>query len=182
MNFEIKDTQVIYTGKVFSLQVVHVKTPEGREARYDLVKHPGAVALLPVDEQDRILFISQYRVGAGAELLEIPAGTLEPGEDPEECAARELREETGMAARSIRKLGDFFLAPGYSSERLHIFLATDLVHSPLDPDADEFLRVQPIPIEEAYRMALCETGDAACQFHDGKTLAALMMAMPLLRK
>ena len=174
MSFEIIDTEEIYKGRAFRIQRLSVNGPDGKEIHYDLVKHPGAVALVPLDEQGRILFLSQYRIGVGQSLLEIPAGTLEPGEDPADCAARELREETGMAARSIRKLGDFFLAPGYSSECLHIFLATDLYYSPLEADADEYLQLEPMSVSEAYRMA--QRGE----FHDGKTLAALLLAMPHL--
>jgi len=174
MDYEIKAVQEIYQGRVFRVQVMQVKMADGREVRFDLVKHPGAVAIIPVDAEGRILLLNQFRIGVGQTLLEIPAGTLEAGEDPIVCADRELREETGMAAHSLIKLGEFFLAPGYSSERLHIFLARDLYPSPLEADADEFLQLQPIPIEQAYRMA------KAGEFHDAKTLAGLMLAMPYL--
>ncbi len=108
--------------------------------------------------------------------MELPAGTLEENEDPALCAEREIREETGMAAKNVTKLGEFYLAPGYSSEYMHVYLMTGLYPAPLKHDDDEFLQIQPIPIEEVWKMVQTN------QIHDGKTLACLFLAMDHLKK
>jgi ADP-ribose pyrophosphatase len=108
--------------------------------------------------------------------LELPAGTLEENEDPALCAAREIREETGMAAGKMTKLGDFFLAPGYSSEYMHVYLMTELYSAPLKQDEDEFLRTEAIPVDTVWEMIRTN------QIHDGKTLACLMLAKEYLKK
>ncbi len=107
-------------------------------------------------------------------MLELPAGTLEPDEAPEVCAAREVREETGMAAASLKEIGAFYLAPGYSTEYMHVFLATGLSHDPLEADADEFLSVETLSVAEALKLA--ESG----QLPDAKSLAALLLARSYL--
>jgi len=174
MQFKIIDRKPFYQGKVFSLHKVQVRLPDGRQPTYDLIEHPGAVAMIPLDGQGNILFVRQFRTGVGGELLEIPAGTLHLGEDPTLCAERELREEVGMAAASITRLGQIYLAPGYSSELLHIFLADDLYPSTLRMDPDEYLSLVPIPITKAYLMA------SQGELLDGKSLAALLLAQPRL--
>lgn len=170
MKFETIDTKTQYQGKVFSIRQDRVRLPDGREARLDIVVHTGAVTLIPVDEQGRVWFVRQYRHAAGEVLLELPAGTLEPDEEPQACASREVREETGMSAEKLELLGDFFLAPGYSTEHMYVYLATGLKADPLEQDEDEFLSVEKIPLEQAFQMA--ETGE----LKDGKSIAALMLA------
>jgi ADP-ribose pyrophosphatase len=176
MDYKIIDRKQFYKGKLFNLQKVHVRLPDGRQPVYELLDHPGAVAMIARDVQDNILFVRQFRAGVGGELLEIPAGTLHKGEEPSLCAERELREEIGMAARSLKKLGQFYLAPGYSSELLHVFLASDLYPSPLAQDADEYMKIVPIPILKVYQMI------SRGEFHDGKTLAAFLLAQPYLQE
>ena len=105
MDFKIIDRKQFYQGKIFNLQKVQVRLPDGREPTYELIDHPGAVAMIARDGQGNILFVRQFRAGVGGELLEIPAGTLHEGEEPLLCAERELREEIGMAARDLKKLG-----------------------------------------------------------------------------
>jgi ADP-ribose pyrophosphatase len=170
MQHTILKRTLIFQGRVFDMEHVMVQLPDGVERRYDLVKHPGAVVLLPVDDEGNLLFVRQFRLGSLSELLELPAGTLEHGEPPEDCARREIREETGMSAGELRLLGDFYMAPGYSTECLFIFLARQLSHDPLEGDADEFLSLEKMPVAEAYRLA------RQGKINDGKTLAALMMA------
>jgi ADP-ribose pyrophosphatase len=165
----------LYSGPIFDVAQVTVLLPDGRERTYDLVEHSDSVAIVPVDTNGQMYFVSQHRVGADALLLELPAGLLEPGEDPLVCARREIREEIGMDADEIVSLGGFFLAAGYTDEFMTIFLATGLFPSPLEPDEDEFLNIITMPVEEAYQKAL------AGEFQDGKTLAALLLAMPLIR-
>ncbi|BCY17293.1 MAG: NUDIX hydrolase [Chloroflexi bacterium] len=175
MTFDWLEEVEQYRGRAFAVEKVKVRLPDGRETHYDYVKHSGAVTLVPVDEQNRILFVTQYRIGVKGDLLELPAGTLEIDEDPEKCAAREVREETGMAASTITKLGEFYLAPGYSSEYMHVYLMTGLYPSPLKHDDDEFLQVKAIPVEEVWKMIHSN------QFRDGKTLSCLLLAMPYLK-
>jgi len=176
MNFEWLSEEEIYHGRVFAVEKVHVRLPDGRKTTYDYVKHSGAVTMVPVDDQGRIWFVRQYRMGVKGILLELPAGTLEENEDPAVCAAREVREEIGMAADNVTKLGEFFLAPGYSSEYMHVYLMTGLHPSPLKHDDDEFLETEAIPLEKVLEMVNND------QIRDGKTLACLMLALRSLKK
>lgn len=174
MTFELLSSERIYQGRVFSVRRDQVRLPDGGLARLDVVEHAGAVTVLPVDHDGRVLFVRQYRHAAGAELLELPAGMLEPGEEPETCVRREIREETGMAAGRVQKIGEFFLAPGYSSEYMHVYLAQDLSHEPLPGDEDEFLSVEHYSVEQVYEMLY------RGEFRDSKTIAALCLARPLV--
>ena len=166
--------EVIYQGRAFDVHRVKVRMPDQAEKLYDLVQHRGAVVIVPLDEQGCLLFVQQYRLGAGAEMLELPAGVLEAGEQPEHCARREIREETGLAAETWHKLGELFIAPGYCTEYQYIYLASGLSPAPLQPDSDEFIRLVRIPVKEAYQMVR----EGAIK--DGKTLAALLLARPYL--
>ncbi len=169
-HYEVLETHDLFRGRVFALRQDRVRLPDGQTTDLDIIEHGGAAVIVPVDGQGRIWFVRQYRHAAGEALLELPAGTLEPGEAPEACAAREVREETGMAAARIEPIGGCFLAPGYSSEFLHYFLATGLTPDPAPHDADEFLETVPLSAAEAYRLA------AAGRLRDGKTLAGLLLA------
>jgi ADP-ribose pyrophosphatase len=170
MKFELLGSEIIYQGHAIILRVDSLRTPANRTVKYDIIEHHGSVILVPVDENGQIYFVRQYRHAAGLDMLELPAGTLEPGEAPEDCAAREVREETGMAAANIKEIGSFYLAPGYSTELMHVFLATGLSHSPLAPDLDEFLSVEMLSFAEALKLA------ASGQLQDAKSLAALLLA------
>lgn len=173
--FEQIKTETIYQGRVFNLRHDFIRLPNGADTRLDIVDHPPSVVLVPYQEGDQLLFIRQYRHASAKVLLELPAGVIEAGENPETCALRELREETGMSAGSIQEIGGFFLAPGYTTEYMYIYLATDLKPDPLPADKDEFIEVIPITTSQAYSMA--EQGD----IHDAKTLAALLLASPYIR-
>jgi ADP-ribose pyrophosphatase len=168
--FKILSRQLTYEGKAFNVEKVNFSMPNGKQPTYDLVKHPGAAVVMPIDEDGNILFIRQWRLGAERALLELPAGTLEPSEPPIECARREVREETGMAAGELKLIGQFYLTPGYSDEYLYIYLAQDLSPAPLEQDDDELIDLVPIPLEQAYQMAAKGT------IKDGKTLATLFLA------
>jgi ADP-ribose pyrophosphatase len=170
MAYEILHSETVYHGRAFNVRREEIRLPDGKSARLDIVEHVGAITLVPVDDQHRVWFVRQYRHAAGEVLLELPAGTVEPGEAPLECARREIREEIGMAAGRIEPIGEYFLAPGYSSEFMHVFLATGLHPDPLPGDADEFLSTEAIPLDEVLRMA--ESG----KIRDAKTLASLMLA------
>lgn len=174
MAFQKLSEEQLYHGRVFDLVKVRYRLPGGKEHAYDLIKHAGAVVIVPVDSLGRIWFVRQFRIGAGQSLLELPAGLLEKDERPEASAAREVQEEIGMAAGALTALGAFYMVPGYSTEKLHAFLATELYESALPADEDEFLEREAIPIAEVYRMA------QAGEIEDGKTLAALLLARPQL--
>lgn len=152
-----------------------VRLPNGKLVQLEIIDHPGAVVLVPVDTSGNIWLIEQFRHAAGENLIELPAGVAEAGESIEECAFRELREETGMSANSLQRIGEFYTAPGYSTEYLIIFLATDLSPDPLSGDEDEFIQVKPTPIDQVF--ALAESG----QIRDAKSLAALLLALPYIQ-
>jgi ADP-ribose pyrophosphatase len=174
MTFEILERKVVFQGRAFDAHKLLVRLPDGRQGEYDLVSHRPAVTLVPVDQRGNIWFVRQFRLGAMQTLIELPAGVIEDGEAAEACAAREIREEIGMAASDLRSLGQFYMTPGYCSEYMHVFLATGLYPAPLKGDTDEFLNIVVIPIKEVLQMALTN------QIQDGKTLAALLLAQPYL--
>ena len=168
--FRVEHSETVFQGRVFAVRRDRVRLPDGNTTELDIITHHGAVTLVPLDADGRIWFVRQYRHAAGEALLELPAGTLEPGEAPEVCAAREIREETGFAAAHLRLLGEFYLAPGYSTEYQYVYLATGLSPDPLPQDADEFLEPVALPVAEVRRRAL------SGGFRDAKTLAALLLA------
>lgn len=175
MVFECLQSEIIYPGRAFTIRRDRVRLPDGRTTTLDIVEHIGSVVILPMDEEGRLLFVRQYRHAAGLDLLELPAGTLNGDEAPEACARREVREETGMAAGQLEPLGGFYLAPGYSTEYMHVFLATDLYPAPLAADADEFLSVEKVPLAEALKLP------ARGLLPDAKSLAALFLARERLK-
>ena len=175
MPFELIRSETLLQGRAFKIRRDYLKTPNGRETRLEIIEHGGSVVLIPIDDDGNLLFVRQYRHAVGKDLLELPAGTRDNDEPFEECAAREIREETGMQAGKLQKVGEFYLAPGYSSEFMVVFLATGLKDNPLDADDDEFLQVEKIPLKQAIQMA--ERGDIP----DAKSLAALLLAKPYLK-
>ena len=176
MPFRLIRSEVLLRGRAFKVKRDTLKTPDGRETKLDIVEHNGSVLLLPIDADGNLLFVHQYRHPAGKDLMELPAGTRD-GEEPfEECAAREMREETGMEAGKLLKVGEFYLVPGYSTEFMAVFVATELKENPLQADEDEFLQVEKIPLRKAMEMA--EQG----KIQDAKSLAGLLLARPHLEK
>jgi ADP-ribose pyrophosphatase len=174
MSLKTVNSNKIFEGKVFDVRQDEVELPGGKLAKLDIIEHKDAVTIVPIDEDGRVWFVRQYRHPTGGELLELPAGVLNSGEEPEECALREVREEIGMAAGQIRKIGEFYVAPGYSSEYMHVYLAKDLKDDPLDPDEDELISIVRIPLEDTYPMI------HAGQIQDAKTIAALCLVRPLI--
>ncbi len=166
----------VYSGRVVNLVVTDVQLQNGMTSKREVVRHPGAVAIVAVDDQDRVLFVRQYRFAAQRVMTEIPAGTLNIGEDPAFCADRELQEETGYKAAYMESLGGIFVAPGYTTEFIHLFLAKDLSESRLAMDDDEFIAVQRVPFNEA--LAMIDRGEII----DGKSIAGLLKAARLRGK
>lgn len=167
-------TERVYDGRAVSLRVDAVRLPDGSEAKREVVEHPGAVALVALSDHGEVLLVRQWRHAAGQALLEIPAGTLEPGEAPIDCAGRELIEETGFRAGQIEPLTTFFTTPGFTQEKMHVFVARDLEPAQAEADADEFIAVVPLPWDDALRA--CRDGRIA----DGKTIAGILLADRLL--
>jgi ADP-ribose pyrophosphatase len=176
MTFELLKSEIVYPGRAFTIRRDTLRLPDGHETRFDIVDHHGSVIILPVDDHGNLLFVRQYRHATGMDLLELPAGTLDMAEASEACAHREVREETGMAAGILEHLGGFYLAPGYSTEYMHVYLATELRPDPLEADEDEFLSIEYIPIGMALEMA--RRGEIL----DAKSLAAMLLAQSRLEK
>lgn len=163
-------SRVVFRGKIITVRVDDVELPDGSVSKREVVEHGGAVAVLAVDGEKNVLLVRQYRKPVEQELLEIPAGKLEAGETPEECARRELAEEAGVAPGKLVLLADYYSSPGFASERLYVYLAEDLSAGSLPKPPDEFLTVEKMPYREALKKA------ASGEIKDGKTLIALLLA------
>lgn len=161
------DSRRIYSGRILGLRVDSVRLSGERVFRREVVEHPGAVAMLPFLDDGKVLLIRQFRYAVGEVLLEIPAGTLEKGEDPLECARRELIEETGYEAGVLELLFSCFLAPGYSTERIHIFVASKLRKVGSRPEIDEAIELEPADLQTAEVMI--DDG----RIVDAKTISAI---------
>ncbi len=142
----------IYSGKIISLDVETVLLPNNEKAEREIVRHPGAVAILPINNNKEIYFVKQFRKAVEMELLEVPAGKLESGESPSLCAIRELQEEIGFKAKKLTLLGKFYSSPGFSNEIIYVYKAEDLTESKLSTDDDEFINVVKFSIEDAIEM------------------------------
>jgi ADP-ribose pyrophosphatase len=172
----VVSSTTVYRGHYLELRVDEIERPDGSRSQREVVGHPGAVAILALDDQDRVLLVRQWRVPAGRALLELPAGTLDRDpatgaiEDPALAAARELEEETGQRAGCWEPIGDFWTAPGFATERMYLFLATDLHPAGPErrgPDEDERLELERVPWDAA--LAMAERGEIA----DAKSLVGL---------
>lgn len=142
----------VYEGRVLNLRVDTVQLDQGKTTRREIVEHRGAVALVPLDAHGNVLLVRQFRKAVEQDLLEIPAGTLESGEDALACAHRELEEETGYRAANVREIGGFYPCPGYSTEYIHVFLATGLTPGAEHGDEDEDIEVESVPFFRALEM------------------------------
>jgi ADP-ribose pyrophosphatase len=168
-------SRTVFTAKLFKVKNIDLPLPDGKTKTYELVDIQNAITVLPVDSEGNVYFVEQYRIGADKSLLELPAGKIEVDEDPLEAARRELREEIGMDAAEIKPIGNFYMSPGYTNEYMYCFLATGLYLAPLAPDADEFINVKKIHINQV-RMQI-ESG----KMDDSKTLAVFMLAYKILQ-
>ncbi len=165
---EVLTSQQIYDGRLVKLYLDTVRLPNGQQTVREIIRHPGAVAMVPLLPDGRVILVSQHRAAVGRLMLEIPAGTLEPGEDPLLAAERELQEEIGYRPGRLDYLGLEYVAPGTTTEKIYLYLATDLVAAPLPGDEDEFIEQVTLPLEEA--LARVMRGE----IEDGKTIAALL--------
>lgn len=166
----VLDSRLVFSGRILRLVVERVELPHGARAQMEIVRHAGASAMVPLLDDGRVVLVRQYRHAVGKWLLEVPAGTLSAGETPEACAHREVIEEGGYRARRLEPLGAVFMAPGYSDELIHLWLATGLEPAAQNLDEDENLAVELHPFAEAVRMA--HEGE----IEDAKSVCALLRA------
>ncbi|MGB9885897.1 MAG: NUDIX hydrolase [Moorellales bacterium] len=162
------DSRRIFSGRVIGLRVDRVALPSGGESLREIVEHRGAVVIAAVNERQEVMLVRQYRKAVEEVLWELPAGTLEPDEEPLACARRELKEETGLEAREWQLLVQFYSSPGFCTERLYLFMATGLTEGRQATDTDENLTCHWVPLEQAWAMA--RRGEIA----DAKTLVGLL--------
>ncbi len=162
-------SETVFEGRLIKVRKDEVQLRDGRKSTREVVVHPGAVAVLPLTKEMKIVFVRQFRYAIGKALIEIPAGTLQPNETPEECAQRELSEEIGFTAGKLERLISLYLAPGYSTELIHLFVATDLMPSKVERDEDEILEI----VEMSFKDAIAAIGRGEIQ--DAKTVAALLL-------
>ena len=161
--------QTAFDGRLFNVEVLKVQDRHGREQRREVVRHPGAVLIVPLIDATRVVMIRNHRIAVAERLWEFPAGKLEKGEDPQDAAARELEEETGYRAGRIRKLGEFYTSPGFTDELMRVFVAENLAHVGQRLELDEDIEVEAVALTEVG--AMIRDG----RLRDGKSIAGLFM-------
>ncbi len=159
----------IFQGRVVTMRVDTVALPDGRTSTREVVEHSASVTILPVDAQGNVLLERQYRRSVDQWMVEAPAGGMNPGEDPEQAARRELKEETGYDAGKLEHLASFYVSPGYCTELMHVFLATGLIAGEAALEDDEYIQVETVPLKRALEMV--QRGE----IQDGKTITALLL-------
>lgn len=165
----------IYDGKILRLRVDTIRLDDGHEAQREIVEHAQAVAIVPVDDEGRIVMVRQFRLAIGRPMLEVPAGVVEHDEDVELAAQRELQEETGYRAARLSRLGGFYVAPGYCTEYIHLYLAGGLIESRLAADEDERIEVEALPLADLLRRI------ATGEVEDAKTMCGLLLYAASIR-
>lgn len=166
----VTKTEHVYRGRAIGVRVDSVVKPNGKKTTREVVEHVDCVVILPLDSEGNILLERQYRHAVSRELLELPAGSIDPGETPEEAAARELREETGYKPGKLEKLGGFYAAPGYCTEYLHFFRASELERSPLTAEDTDEIELVPTPPADIGRLI------ASGRICDAKTIVGCRIA------
>jgi len=166
-------SRLVYDGRAVRLRIDTVRMPSGRETTREIVEHADCVAIIAVDDEDNILLVNQFRKAVEKRLLEIPAGGIEPGEEPADCVRRELREETGFLPKKVERLGGFYSTPGYGTEYLHLYLATELIPSPLQAEDSESIKLVRVPLSEIPSLI---TSGSIC---DAKSIAGLLMFLDI---
>ncbi len=169
------DKKLIYKGKIIDLEVLDVELPDGNRSKREIVLHRGASAIIPIDQDGNIVMVRQYRKPVEKELLEIPAGTLEEGEDPLHCAKRELIEEIGYGAKSFEPLVSFYSTPGFTTEKLFLYIARELYKEEGEADFDEFIEVEKVKLEDAFSMVM----DG--KIEDAKSIIGILLAYQRLK-
>lgn len=167
MSYEVKSSEIVYKGKVFTLEKDVITLPDGRETVRETIRHGGAAAMIPIDADGKIIYVRQYRHSARKEVLEIPAGTIENGEDPYDCAVREIQEETSYKAGQMTFLLKMYSAIGFCSEVIYVYLAEDLKKGEYNMDDDEFITNERYSLEES--LDLIKNGEIC----DSKTITAI---------
>lgn len=164
------NSERVYEGRLLKIDRDRVKLPNGRETTLEMIRHPGASAIVPFVTADDILLIRQFRYATGGFIYEVPAGTLDPGEDPEACARREVEEESGHRAGRLEKLASIYTTPGFTDEIIHLYAAFDLTPVGQNLDHDEVMTVERMPLAEA--IARITRGEIV----DAKSICALLLA------
>ncbi|MDD4689009.1 MAG: NUDIX hydrolase [Eubacteriales bacterium] len=164
-----------FKGKIINLRFDTVEMPDGNTASREIVEHNGGVAVIALDSDNCVYLVRQYRRPLDTDILEIPAGKLDKDEDHRLGAIRELKEETGLSAKSLKYLGGTAPSPGYTSEIIHLYLATELTQGEADPDEDEFLNLEIYPLSKAIEMIF------SGEITDGKTINAILMAKEIVK-
>ncbi|MEX0683976.1 MAG: NUDIX hydrolase [Dehalococcoidia bacterium] len=159
----------IYDGRICNLRIDTVELPDGRQAAREIVEHDPVAVIVPVHDNGDVVLVRQFRLAIGRVMLEVPAGVLDPGEDIEAAAQRELQEETGLRARTMTPLGGVYASPGFLTEYMHLFLAEGLEDAPLEPDEDEDIVVRRMPLSQA--LALIDSGGIV----DAKSVCGLLL-------
>jgi ADP-ribose pyrophosphatase len=171
----IKNTSEVYKGRIFNFVTEELTLPNGRDTEMAFIRHPGSIAIVPLLEDHSVVMELQYRHPVGEYLFEIPAGTMEPGESPLDCARRELLEETGFRAQEFIKLGKIHILPAYSDEEIHVFIAKGLTPAKQNLDPDEIIEVVTYPLEKAVQMI--DAGNIT----DALTILSIQMAWKRLK-
>lgn len=165
---ETQSSRMVFEGRALKLRVDTVKLPSGKETTREIVEHENCVAIVALDDADNILLVKQYRKAVEKELLEIPAGGIDPGETPEDAVCREMREETGLLPQRVERLAGFYSSPGFCTEYLHLYLATDLVPKPLKAEDSESITLVHVPLKEVTGLI------ASGAIVDAKSIAGLL--------
>ncbi|MCS7275543.1 MAG: NUDIX hydrolase [Dehalococcoidia bacterium] len=164
------DSRHLYRGRILNLRLDTVELPRGGTAQREIVEHGDVAAIVPIDHLGNVVLVRQFRLAVGSDLLEVPAGGIDPGETPEEAAQRELAEETGLRARQLRRLGGFYVSPGYTSEFIHVFLAQGLEPTSVTADPDEDIVVERVQLSRS--LELIREG----AIRDAKSIVGLLWA------
>lgn len=172
---ETLSSRLVFDGRAVKLRIDTVRVPGGRESTREIVEHADCIAVVALDASENVLLVNQFRAAVGKELLEIPAGGIEPGEDVADAVRREMQEETGYLPRTLERLGGFYSAPGYCTEYLHLYLATDLKPSKLSAEDTEGIRVVRVPIDQ---IATLIGSGSIC---DSKSIAGLLFYLKYCR-
>jgi ADP-ribose pyrophosphatase len=168
LNNRILSSEYVYKGRLIRLRVDQVELPDGNRTIREVMEHPGAAVIVPVDGDGTVHLVRQYRDAIGQQLLEVPAGKLDPGEDPADCARRELREELGLTAGKLTRLTAFYSSPGFCDEILHVFLAEELTHGEEDSDHEEFIEPEQRPLDPLPELLQ--------ELKDGKSIIGVLLA------